>query len=271
MINLSEKRTHFRFPVYDDETGVKLQKKRNREFLKDILDDGFTYKKIDDGNRSEKKKSFNKNIDPVDMIDAPDYFGHDGLIETEQIKAAPKNQKSAFHEKKIKLDQKIVPVKNSNYVVPEQKEYSSPQSTFSNQYLETDNYGNAKHQKQDKRRSKFESSYDLPGEKAKNIFQPKHIPASIIEDEPHLDRPKHGRELLVDELRKASSNNLLLMEENAVLDPILDEVSPIDIETVETNSTNNIVEKKKNQRLEKTLSGIIEEEGSTKLDSYYFD
>ena len=38
MLNLSDKRTHFRFPVYDDETGVKLKRKRNREFLKDILE-----------------------------------------------------------------------------------------------------------------------------------------------------------------------------------------------------------------------------------------
>lgn len=266
MLNLSDKRKHFRFPVYDDETGVKLQRKRNREFLKDILDDGFVYKN-EEPYSVQAKAINNTDIDPVEMIDAPDYFGQDGLVDTEEIKAVPKVQKTAFHEKRIKLDQKVVPVKDNNYVVPEKKEYRSPQSSFSNEYLETDTYGNVKHHKSDKRRSKFESSYDLPGEKGKNIFQPKHIPASIIEDEQKEDRPKHGRELLVDELRKASSNNLLLMEEEVILDPIIDEVDVNDDHLKEVPST----EKKKNQRLEKTLSGIIAEEGSTKLDSYYFD
>ncbi|MEG0254525.1 hypothetical protein [Vagococcus sp.] len=267
MLNLSDKRQHFRFPVYDDETGVKLPKKRNREFLKDILDDGFVYSKQAPIKREEKIVN-NYNMDPVEIIDAPDYFGHDGLEDTEDISAAPKTQKTAFHEKRIKLDQKTVPVKNSGtYVEPEKKDYKSPQSSFSNKFFETDNYGNAKHQKTDSRRSKFESSYDLPGEKGKNIFQPKHIPASLIEDSYEEERPRHSRELIVDELRKASSDNLLLMEEEVILDPIIEEVEPVSTLINETPS----LDKKKNQRLEKTLSGIIAEEGSTKLDSYYFD
>jgi hypothetical protein len=43
MLNLSDKRQHFRFPAYDDEIGVKLVSNRKRDFLKDVLDDGFVY------------------------------------------------------------------------------------------------------------------------------------------------------------------------------------------------------------------------------------
>lgn len=44
MLNLSDKRQHFRFPAYDDEIGVKLVSNRKRDFLKDVLDDGFVYR-----------------------------------------------------------------------------------------------------------------------------------------------------------------------------------------------------------------------------------
>lgn len=269
MLNLSDKREHFRFPAYDDEVGVKLKKKRNREFLKDILDDGFVYNEpISFPNNSIRKKTKNNiAIDPVEIIDAPDYFGKEAVLETEKISAEPKVSKTAFHEKKVKLDKKTVSIEKKNtYVVSNSQDYKSPQSSFSNNLFETDNYGNAKHKKADRGRSQFESSYDLPGEKSKTIFQPKHIPASLIEDKGSEDRPKHNRELIVDELRKVSTNNLMMMEEQIVLDPVYGE-SFNNESVVEVEKIDN----KKNQRLEKTLSGIIEDESSMKLDSYYFD
>ncbi|MGX7023724.1 hypothetical protein [Vagococcus hydrophili] len=269
MLNLSDNREHFRFPAYDDEIGVKLEKKRSREFLKDILDDGFVYNEPVSfpKNSARKSKKNNIAIDPVEIIDAPDYFGKEAVLETEKISAEPKASKTAFHEKKVKLDKKTVSIENKNtYMASSGQDYKSPQSSFSNNLFETDNYGNAKHKKTDKGRSQFESTYDLPGEKNKTIFKPKHIPASLIEDKNIEDRPAHNRELIVDELRKVSTNNLMLMEEQVVLDPVYGENFDADsVEEIET------MDKKKNQRLEKTLSGIIEEEGSMKLDSYYFD
>lgn len=267
MLNLSDKRQHFRFPAYDDEIGVKLVKNNKREFLKDILDDGFVYKKQESSlNSSKNKKIKTLNIDPVEMVEDPDYFGYNQEITpTEEIKATPRERTAEFLQKEVKIEKEKKIFNNHTYVAAETKEYVSPQSTFSNKLVETDAYGNAKYHKVDRKSSKFESSYNLPGAKGNNMFKPKHIPASLIDDS--QDMPRHSREVLVDELRRASSGNLLLLEDDVILDPIIDQVGVFPEET----SVNELPEKKKNQRLEKTLSGIMADERSSRLDSNYFD
>ncbi|MFW7419139.1 hypothetical protein ACODH8_02970 [Vagococcus fluvialis] len=273
MLNLSDKRQHFRFPAYDDEIGVKLVKNNKREFLKDILDDGFVYKKQESNLGSRKKNEINKiktlNIDPIDMVDEPDYFGYTekNTPVQEEIKAIPRERTAVFLQKEVKVDQERKTLNNHTYVETSSKEYVSPQSTFSNNLVETDTYGNAKYNKVDRKRSKFESSYNLPGAKGSGMFKPKHIPASLIDDS--NERPRHSRDVIVDELRKVSSGGLLLLEDDVILDPIIDQVEMISEENTESIGT--FPEKKKNQRLEKTLSGIIADEGSSGLDSNYFD
>lgn len=268
MLNLSDKRQHFRFPAYDDEVGVKLVNNKRRDFLKDVLDDGFVYKKPESYfPRGENKKDNIKtlNIDPVDMVDAPDYFGYNENSEREEVEGIERSRTAAFHQKEVIIEKNAKTLTNNNtYVEPTNVHYTAPQSSFSNKLFETDANGNAKYNKVDRRGSRFESSYDLPGAKGKSMFKPKHIPASLIEDED--EKPRHSREVIVNELRKASSGNLLLLEDEVILDPVAE---PIDVTSAESPTV--MPEKKKNQRLEKTLTGIIEDESNPKLDSYYFD
>ncbi|MFW7412063.1 hypothetical protein ACODIN_06070 [Vagococcus fluvialis] len=271
MLNLSDKRQHFRFPAYDDEIGVKLVSNRKRDFLKDVLDDGFVYRE-QESYFPESKKSVNHKtnktlkIDAIDMVDTPDYFGYEEEEKSESIKMVQKNRTAAFKQKEVTVEKGRRTLENNTYIEPKTSDYTSPQSSFSNKLFEADQYGNAKYHKRDRNRSKFESSYDLPGTKGNGMFKPKHIPASLIEESHENELPRHSRDVIVDELRKASSGSLLMIEDEVILDPIIDSV-----EITADVAPTLVPEKKKNQRLEKTLSGIIEEEGSTKLDSYYFD
>ncbi|MBO0477282.1 hypothetical protein DOK76_09375 [Vagococcus sp. DIV0080] len=267
MLNLSDKRQHFRFPAYDDEIGVKLVNNKRRDFLKDVLDDGFVYKKqesyLPNASKTKKDKIKSLTIDPVDMVDAPDYFGYEEMEETPH--ALPKERAAAYRQKEVKVEKGTRVLENNTYIEPSPTNYTAPQSSFSNKLFEADSYGNAKYTNRERRGSKFESSYDLPGMNGKSLFKPKHIPASLIDDQ-DMSQPKHSRDVIVEELRKASQASFLMLEDEVVLDPIIDSVElPI------TETPSLVPEKKKNQRLEKTLSGIIAEEGSTKLDSYYFD
>ncbi|MGO3731589.1 MAG: hypothetical protein ACTJHC_00275 [Vagococcus sp.] len=269
MLAPSDKRKHFRFPVYEDETGVKLTKKNNRGFLRDVLDDGFDYKT----SRIPEMKDMSPRImelDPVEMVDAPDYFGTDGLPDVNEVVEAPrsiKKERTAFEEKKVTLkqakprDTATHKAGKNLYAEPKTASFKAPQSSFSNKYYEMDAYGHAKHRKIEKKKASFESSYHLPGEVDKTMFRPKHIPASLIEEDANYERPRHNRETIVDELRKVSSSNLLLMEE-----PDLDD------ETVMEQGNQAISgSKKKNQRLEKSLSGIIADEATPHMDNNYFD
>ena len=267
MVNLSEdKREHFRFPVYDDKIGVKLNRKNKRDFLKGFLDDGFIYE-------DEREAYENKiEIDPVDMIEEPDYFGSDKLLSQSEVVASPKRQ-SQFVSKTVTIE-KEHPSKGADkedvYIATKEEadaSYQSPQATFSNKFYEADHSGKAKHSKPTNNR--FESSYNLPGEKNKTIFKPKHIPASLIDEE---DRPKHARELIVEELRRAASENLLVLEPNKPTSLNSAEANPVSIEGVPANHNPAINhKKKKNQRLDKSLSGIMADEANANMDHYYVD
>ena len=239
MLNLSDKRQYFRFPAYDDEVGVKLVSNKRRDFLKDVLEDGFVYQEQQSYSKRQKKQNVIKtmNIDQVEMVDTPDYFGYgekEGIVETP---VTPKHKPTAFKQKQVTLEKKQTKIENNTYAEPSHGAYTSPQSSFSNKLFETDVTGKAKYQNNDRKRSKFESSYDLPGAKGKSMFKPKHIPASLIEDEV---APKHHRDVLVEELRKASQGNLLLLEDEIILDPIAE---PVDVVTPEDLSI--LPEKKK--------------------------
>ena len=95
----------------------------------------------------------------------------------------------------------------------------------------------------------------MPGENSQELFKPKYIPASLIEDKIEKKNEVDSSQLIQD-LRKASEENLLLMDE-------IDPVEMVD-ETLASSS-------KKNNRLEKSLSGIMKDESSQHLDNYYFD
>ena len=264
MMNFSDKRKHFRFPAYDDETGVKLNRQQHS---------------IDNPNRTSESSQADKVIlDPVEMVSEPKYFGEDGLPEIEIERAEPtrlvqqkveiKKPKQVVTptqaipkksvDKNVSLNSEDVAIKKMNnqvYAEPFEQEYKAPQSSFSNKLYETDRNGQAKYRKKYNSRKPFESSYHLPGENSQELFKPKYIPASLIEDKIEKKNEVDSSQLIQD-LRKASEENLLLMDE-------IDPVEMVD-ETLASSS-------KKNNRLEKSLSGIMKDESSQHLDNYYFD
>lgn len=262
MMNFSDKRKHFRFPAYDDETGVKL----NRQ-PQSVSNTRQTF-----GSQQNDKVI----LDPVEMVAEPTYFGEDGLPEMEIERAEPNRvvqrkierkkptqatvKQQPSPEKKVSLNSEDVAIKTMNnqvYAEPVEQEYNAPQSSFSNKLYETDRNGQAKYRKKYNNRKPFESSYHLPGENPQELFKPKYIPASLIEDKPTKKSDIESTEL-VKELRKVSEENLLLMDE---MDPV---------EMIDDDTSEKKVEKK-NHRLEKSLSGIMKDESSQHLDNYYFD
>jgi len=300
-MNSSDKRKHFRFPAYDDETGVKLNRRaQNRRAQNN--------RRLD-----ERPVMDNVVLDPVEMVDEPKFFGNDEVenIKTrpvaetsrsisnniemdevrqlpdysarparqsrEQIKQTPAreqvqqpvrqqiqqpvSQQQQIEERQVSLNKDEVSIKKMNnhlYAEPSKQEYKAPQSSFSNKFYETDQNGQAKYRKKYSGKKPFQSSYSLPGENDKEMFRPKYIPASLIEDEP-VRKNQIEPNKLVEDLRNASSNNMLSIESTA---------ESFD-NTVE--QTSEETKPKKNQRLEKSLSGIMEDEAGQRLDTYYFD
>lgn len=268
MMNLSDKRKNFRFPAYDDEVGVKLNRKKSRQFLSDI-DDGFDF----------EEKIFNEDtdenvftLDPVEMIDEPKVFGEDGLPDVEVIQASPKkiikkdnevpyrkNKKTETKQKTIKELEKevkkpsVVHTAEKEYAKQDNEDYKAPQSSFSNKLYDITSQGQAKYNKSKKQdKVSFESSYHLPGENKTKMFKPKHIPASMIDEASIHQRPSSEKDELMEELRKMTQDNLLMMEDEEVLN-------------------NKQAVKKETNRLEKTLTGIMQDESNSHFDSNYFD
>lgn len=269
MMNTSDKRKHFRFPAYDDEAGVKLNRHNTRnQFLHDIKD-GYSHHQGNDGNHSIV-------LDRVDMVGAPDYFGQDGLPNMTTEKASPKNRQPVIPIKKAAYTKKEVTKKedkpktlqeeeevlvrqlnNQQYVEPKHQEYKSPQSSFSNKLYETDHSGRAKYKKREHRSVKFESSYSLPGENKKTIFKPKHIPVSMIEEEVSqpLDSPE--KDEVMSDILKLTRDNMMMMIDDAVM--------------LDDDHTGDQSDKKTNNRLEKSLSTIMEDEANINKKNNYFD
>lgn len=271
-MNSSDKRKHFRFPVYDDEAGVKLNRRTKKQETRDRL---------------YSSSADNVVLDPVEMVAEPDFFGEDGLPEIEVERAKPSRAvqqqiirkpvpkqvnrqperrvepKLEYKQDKrqVSLEDEDVSIKKMDdqvYAQPSKQEYKAPQSTFSNKLYEADQNGQAKYRKRYSGKKPFKSSYNLPGENSKDYFKPKYIPASLIEDEPPKFNEKESSELIED-LRKASQENMFLINEQQ------EQMSHSNEETKKEGQP------KKHQRLEKSLSGIIEDESSQHLDNYYFD
>lgn len=267
MMNFSEKRKHFRFPAYDDESGVKLNRPPQQS--------------SDNAKRTVSNQENDTVIlDPIEMVAEPKYFGGDGLPEVEIERAEPtrsvqqqinvKKPKTPLTskttvpkkpvEKTVNLNTDNVEIKTMNnqvYAEPSKQEYKAPQSSFSNKLYETDRNGQAKYRKRYNNRKPFESSYHLPGENPQDLFKPKYIPASLIEDKPVSKSVVEPTQVIKD-LRKAAEDNFLMMDE-------LDPAEMVD----ETTKTPKVT--KKNHRLEKSLSGIMQDESSQHLDNFYFD
>lgn len=265
MMIFSDKRKHFRFPVYDDETGVKLNRPSQQL-----------------GDNAKRTVSSQENdtviLDPIEMVSEPKYFGEDGLPEMEIERAEPnrsvqqkinvKKAKTPLTSKTVtpkKTAEKTVNLNNSNieikkmtnqvYAEPSEQEYKAPQSSFSNKLYETDQNGQAKYRKRHHNRKPFSSSYHLPGENPQDLFKPKYIPASLIDDKPASNSEIESTQVMK-ELRQSAKDHLLMMDE---LDPVemVDDTTPISA--------------KKNNRLEKSLSGIMQDESRQDSDNFYFD
>lgn len=261
MIRLTESRKHYRFPAYEDEAGVKLNRKRNREFLKDILEDDFVY----DRERQEKNKRNLFDMDKVEMVDEPVYFGSDRLEESVKS-ASPKrrrpvavsSQKSEPLKKYENPELDIKKLDRQTAYVDPKKNYQAKEASYANRFFETNQKGKAKHQLPNTHRRSFESSYRLPGETEKKSFEPKYIPVSMIE-ETDVRYSDDKKSTLVNELKQASTDHLMSMEPTSA--------------QLHTNDLNNDEQtlSKKNNRLDKSLSGIMKDEGRATFDNVYFD
>lgn len=319
-MNSSDKRKHFRFPAYDDETGVKLNRRSKQR-------QSPTRPRMTTSAASGME---NVVLDPVEMVGEPKFFRQDGAaeldiqrtntnrpiqqhIEVEKAQQLPEQpvrenrqqryqepieqpvrddryqryqeptrqpirqrvqqsitakpnrqqmtQQTSTEDRQVNLNKEEVSIKkmdNHIYAEPTQQEYKAPQSSFSNKFYEADQNGQAKYRKKYSGKKPFKSSYNLPGEETKEMFQPKYIPASLIEDEPQK-RPQLEASQLVNELRKTSENSMF------VVDSLPENVDKVSEEVPEEKQP------RKNQRLEKSLSGIIEDESGQRLDTYYFD
>ncbi|AQP52906.1 hypothetical protein CBF34_06970 [Vagococcus penaei] len=249
----SRTRKHFRFPAYDDDEGVKLKTKKERDLFQDFLDDGFVHR------TKFNLSSQESEIDPVEMTDEPDYFGSDRMESQKQVYSSPRTSrniqaKTPFHEKHLTLPDKKIAQKNYT-TGNKSNSLKSEQSNFSNRLVETDRLGKARYQNRGRSRQQFQSSYHLPGDDEGKIFKPKHIPASMIDDtyDTKLKSVENKQELM-SELRKTADENQLRMA-----------FDPDYLETATEPKNEN-----KHQRLDKSLSGIMADE-NTSSAGHYFD
>lgn len=261
MVRLSESRKNFRFPAYDDNEGVKLNRKRRRDFLKDVLNDDFVY----DSQRKDKNKRNLIDMDKVDMAEDPVYFGTDQL-DSYVKKATPNRprpvaaQVSKPHEDSSPFERPTRKDEQHRYesaFVDPKERYRAPEASYANRFYETNEKGSAKHQLPVSRRRKFESSYRLPGEPEKKAFEPKYIPVSMIEaTKQGYSNPK--KEELKHQIKKRAQDQFMTMDTTSMTDN-------------HSNNTEEQLLSKKNNRLDKSLSGIMKDEGSKPFDNAYFD
>ena len=233
-------RKHFRFPAYDDETGVKLEKNQKR-VLFDGQDDLLTEMNSQPLFEQMQEFHFAKNE------------GKEQRKRRNLSKSNKKNPKEELVYRKEKLSDYRVPTNNETFVQPHSKTTKGTTSKQSNQ-------------KHSMGRSYTENPKN-PG-RERTYFVPKYVPASII---PDPKTRKISENELVRSMKKSKDsyllfdNELVPYQEKKVGEP---SVKPFN--KVEKEPLNQRKKEKGHGVLERSLQGLIEDQGNSLEENSYF-
>ncbi|MGY3750698.1 hypothetical protein [Vagococcus acidifermentans] len=145
MITMTDERRFYRFPAFDDETGVKLTKKNKRKLFENDFNDSYKY-----------STNYTEEIE----FDTVEYQDYDGYEHTSQNRP-----QTAYHAPQSEYANKIYDKQEDSPVI-------RPGSPLNTRYGAHNDGGTG-----------FHSSHQLPREEAPKRFRPKYIPASMIEDD----------------------------------------------------------------------------------------
>lgn len=268
-MEFADKRKNFRFPAFDDKEGVKLPRSNSRNLFSE-----------------EFKTPFSTNESIADMMEVPEESGQEEVPVTPEpyVPAKPeplkRESRPDFSYQGPPMEDHVVEVKKPVF-------YSDHRASLE------------KKLKSEKKVDSRSTSNVQPGKyKGRSYFVPKHIPASIV---PVDVEPTFSKQEIIERMKKPATSYLIMDEEEDRTFQY-DEIEKRDISEFEVQeeeakipftrrefkqlkkggrkedpeSLPAITRKKndqsdKNNRLEKSLSGIMEEEISQKKSSKYFD
>ncbi|WP_314065478.1 hypothetical protein [uncultured Vagococcus sp.] len=271
-MEFADKRKNFRFPAFDDKEGVKLPKSSGRDLFSD-----------------EFKTPFSENQTVADEPEASEArFQQEAAEPVMPEPYVPAKAEPLKREKRPDFSYQGPPMEESVVEVKKPVFYSDHRASLEKKLT------------REKKLDQRASSNAQPGKyKGRSYFVPKHIPASIV---PEGVEPAYSKKEIIDRMKKPKASYLIL-EDNEDRSFQYDEIEKREISEFEVReeettipftrrefkqmkkgSKNDetipaITRKKKEQpdqtgkntRLEKSLSGIMEEETSQSIANKYFD
>lgn len=270
MVDFIDKRKNYRFPAFDDDGGVKLPKTSGRVLF------GDEFKTVFSDSISNPEPI--KTSVPVEPTYEERYFTH----EPERV-AQVVTKEADFSYQGPPIKESVVEVKKPVF-------YSDHRASLEKKLQE------------EKKVDERSTSNAQPGKyKGRSYFVPKHIPSSII---PVEVSPSYSRQELLDRMKKPKSS-YIVMEEETDRAFQYDEIEKKEISSFEVKDEKNDIpftrrefkklkkeqvgvkednntpaftkkqqtEKNanKNSRLEKSLSGIMNDETTQSKSNKYFD
>lgn len=292
-----DSRKHFRFPVYDDSQGVKIKTGKERVLFADEFDDyqGFSQTNSTEVATEElvlEKKEHAPTFPdvaaereaqmyepkPPQPLNRPDY-SYNSPAQREKLTQDIQGQDKYRPATQLDLASQPLEVRRSIFKTDHQSSWEKK--------LETE-----------ERNDKAQANTANKKYNGRNYFVPKHIPASTVINHEEED---YSRDELTTRLKKSKSSYLIMAEEEDL--PFQnEEITKKEITDFETKQedvktpfirrdlnqlkrdeegvvpaiTRKRAKKKENTeqrqgRLEKSLSGIIEEESAVDRSNRYFD
>lgn len=273
-MEFADKRKNFRFPAFDDKEGVKLPKSNHRDLFSDEFKTPF---------------SDNRSIAEETEATYEERFHQEAVSEPVMPEPyVPTKTEPLKREKRPDFSYQGPPMEDSVIEVKKPVFYSDHRASLEKKLT------------REKKLDQRANSNAQPGKyKGRSYFVPKHIPASIV---PEDVEPTFSKKEIIDRMKKPKASYLIL-EDNEDRAFQYDEIekrqiSEFEVREEESNipftrrefkqlkkgSKNDekvpaITRKKneqpdqmaKNNRLEKSLSGIMAEETSQSRASKYFD
>ncbi|MBO1301088.1 MULTISPECIES: hypothetical protein [unclassified Enterococcus] len=226
------KRKHFRFPAYDDHIGVKL-KNENRRVLFDGQDDLMT-------DTSDKP-----------LFEQINEFHFEDYSKKEKNSHATVNVRHASTQKEnlAKHKQNLPDYRQSNTT----KTKRNSQTSFGYARRNSTSEQRPPQEKKSSSRSVFNSSV-----RERSYFVPKYVPASIIPDQ---KKNKISEEELIASIKKEKNAYLLFEAEN----------TPYDGKQSVTMDEKKHPSKKNHGVLDRSLEGLINEQGDSLNGNGYFN
>lgn len=272
-MEFADKRKNFRFPAFDDKEGVKLPKSSGRDLFSDEFKTPFSEKHSAEEAETTYEES-NQQAEAAEPVMPEPYV---------PAKAEPlkREKRPDFSYQGPPMEETVVEVKKPVF-------YSDHRASLERKLTS------------EKKIDQRATSNAQPGKyKGRSYFVPKHIPASIV---PEGVEPAYSKQEIIDRMKKPKASYLILEddEDQAFRYDEIEkrEISEFEVREEETkipftrrefkqlkkgskndDSIPAITRKKneqpeqtaKNTRLEKSLSGIMEEETSQSRSSKYFD